>query len=227
MKKYGITHYEIGEAFWKRVFESAEAFSYRKDELKKTLALQDSLRPKADYNTGSIDSCTEWALYSIISYFRPKTILEIGTFIGKSTISMALALDHMGCPGLIQTCDHSNGFDIGWSGKTKIIQNFKTNSTEMLLKINTTQDLLFVDGRLNDADLRILQTENFQNTVIIFDDTLGTEKGVVNQVLVDQNIKDRVTISPPSSDILKTYNFYFPSVVSLSLPLSMLSIMRA
>mgnify|MGYP001254926444 CR=1 FL=1 len=226
MKKYSITHHEIGEAFWRRVFESAEAFSYRKDELKKILALQDSLRPKADYNTGSIDSCTEWVLYSIISYFCPKNIVEIGTFIGKSTTSMALALDHMGCPGLIQTCDHSNGFDIGWSGKTKIIQNFKTSSTEMLIKIDSPQDILFVDGRLNDADLKILQTKNFKNTVIIFDDTIGTEKGVVNQVLVDQNIKNRLTISTPSSEILKMYNFHFPSVVSLSVPMSMLTIAR-
>ena len=139
---------------------------------------------------------------------------------------MALALDHMGCPGLIQTCDHSNGFDIGWSGKTKIIQNFKTSSTEMLIKIDSPQDILFVDGRLNDADLKILQTKNFKNTVIIFDDTIGTEKGVVNQVLVDQNIKNRLTISTPSSEILKMYNFHFPSVVSLSVPMPMLTIAR-
>ena len=39
-----------------------------------------------------------------------------------------------------------NGFNLNWDGETDIVQNFNTSSTDMLLKIDTPQDLLFVDG---------------------------------------------------------------------------------
>ena len=50
---------------------------------------------KADYNTGSISFAGSWSLYSWSKYFEPCKIVEVGTFIGKSTWSMAKALDEL------------------------------------------------------------------------------------------------------------------------------------
>jgi hypothetical protein len=92
--------------------------------------------------------------------------------------------------------------------------------------IDCPQDLLFVDGRLNDQDLDIIQTENFANCVFVFDDTEGVEKGTINQVLVDQKIKNRFVIYPPSNEILNKFNFYSASTISLSIPSSMVTFNR-
>ena len=139
---------------------------------------------------------------------------------------MALALDHGGRPGLIQTCDGSNGFDINWSGETTILQNFKTISSDMMSKIDSAQDLLFVDGRLNDLDLDVMQTENFSNCIFAFDDTEGVEKGFVNQFMIHQKMKNRFFIYPPSNAILKKFNFHSGSTISLSVPGSMITFNR-
>lgn len=226
MKQFTISQSTLSELFWHKIFSHSEDVSHRREELQRALELQEELRPKADYNTGSITFCAAWSIYSITNYFVPSNIVEIGTFIGKSTLSMAMALDHCGRPGLIQTCDGSNGFDINWAGRTTILQNFKTISSDMMSTIDCPQDLLFVDGRLNDQDLDIIQTENFANCVFVFDDTEGVEKGTINQVLVDQKIKNRFVIYPPSNEILNKFNFYSASTISLSIPSSMVTFNR-
>ena len=73
----------------------------------------------------------------------------------------------------------------------------------MMTKIDSPQDLLFVDGRLSAADLDVMQTKNFAKCIFVFDDTEGTEKGVIDQFLVEQKMKDRFYIYPPSTEILK------------------------
>ena len=226
VKQFIISQSTFSELFWDRILSNSEDFSHRRVELQRALELQDGLRSQADYNTGSITFCAAWSLYSLTSYFMPSNIVEIGTFIGKSTISMALALDHGGHPGLIKTCDGSNGFDINWSGETTILQNFKTISSDMMSKIDSAQDLLFVDGRLNDLDLDVMQTENFANCIFAFDDTEGVEKGFVNQFMVDQKMKNRFFIYPPSNEILKKFNFHSGSSISLSVPASMITFNR-
>ena len=43
--------------------------------------------------------------------------------------------------------------------------------------------------------LEEIQTENFANCVFVFDDTEGVEKGTINQVLVDQKMKNKILIT--------------------------------
>jgi hypothetical protein len=226
LRKFSISQAVLSEAFWNRIFESVEDNTHRQTDFKISLAAQDSLKSFADYNTGSITFCAAWSLYSLTSYFMPSTILEIGTFIGKSTISMALALDHAENPGIIQTCDVSNGFDLNWSGKTKIIQHFKTKSSDMMIGIDCPQDLIFVDGRLNETDLDVMQTDNFENCIFVFDDTEGAEKGAINQILVNQKMQNRIYIYPPSNEVLKKHNLFGGNTLSLSIPNSMVTFSR-
>ena len=65
----------------------------------------DNLRDQSSYNTGSISSTTAWLLYSTTLFFKPEKILEIGSFIGKSTFSMAYAADKIVPAHLEETKD--------------------------------------------------------------------------------------------------------------------------
>ena len=226
MRKFFISQADLSELFWRKIFWGSRDVSFKQLELQRALSKQEVLRSEADFNTGSISFSKAWALYSLTRYFAPTNIIEIGTFIGKSTISMAYALDDLLQPGKIQTCDMSNGFDIKWEGKTDIVQNFKTGSTELLNKVEAPQDLLFIDGSLTNEDVEIIATANFENCVFVFDDTEGAEKGTINQVLVSQKIKNRCMLYPPSRELLKEENLSEYSNLSLSIPYGMFQMSR-
>ena len=74
---------------------SAAAYAQEGFIFRVLLSLEE-LRQNADYNTGSISTSSAWALYSVTSLFQPRMVLEVGTFIGKSTMSMAIAMDDSG-----------------------------------------------------------------------------------------------------------------------------------
>ena len=115
----------------------------------------------------SIDSGTY--LWLLMKYFTPKIICEIGTYIGRSTLSMAF-----GGSDTIQkiyTCDGTydcmnfqalnlSDFD---SKKMNSIDKVhylgKTMSTELLRKIHEEKgvvDILFIDGRIGTEDCSLI-----------------------------------------------------------------------
>ena len=148
------------------------------------------MRKKADYNTGSISNATAWCLYSLVKYFAPKNIMEVGTFIGKSSLSMVKAQDDLYLEnGYFVTCDFSNDITIPWSGKTKFKQYKKQSSTEMLNNEKVSPDLIFLDGRIQDTDLKIFEQLINKQTIILLDDFEGAEKGVVNYIKLKKNYK--------------------------------------
>jgi hypothetical protein len=79
--------------------------------------------------------------------------MEIGTWIGVSTYSMAQASD-----ALIYTCDQgSDNFfmaDAEDSYTNRIIRHPDTHSSEFLKKMNGGFDFVFVDGWLTDTDVK-------------------------------------------------------------------------
>ena len=92
MENFRINRTNFSELFWNTIFASGswvrrevEAFhleNYRDVERR---------RHDSDFNTGSISLATTIALSQAISYFRPRAIAEVGTFIGRSTMAMAHA----------------------------------------------------------------------------------------------------------------------------------------
>ena len=94
MEKIRINRSRLSDIIWRSVFEnsSCQSASLRAELFQKSESLDD-LRVHASYNTGSIGSGAIWALFSLCLFFKPKAIAEIGTFIGKSTFSMACAMD--------------------------------------------------------------------------------------------------------------------------------------
>ena len=185
MKTININSTDLSLIFWKKVLNnsSLKQRTMQKDFFKKLDSLEE-LRLQSSYNTGSISSTTSWLLFSVVLFFKPKIIVEVGSFIGKSTFSMAFAADtylkEYGCS--IYCCDYSNEINFPNFTSTKIMQFHKKSSTEMFKYFGSEQkfDLLHLDGRLQNEDFDLLKNNLNDKSIFILDDFEGNEKGVIN-----------------------------------------------
>lgn len=146
---------------------------------------QSKLRAGANYNTGSLPYDDAVDLYTIVNYFKPRVIAEVGTFIGVSTCVMRMAATS----AAIHTCDFSNDMQVS-PNDTGITQYPLTSSLQMFqrLKIkDITPDLVYLDGRLTKDDVAEISTEKYSDTVFVIDDFEGTEKGVANALLLERS----------------------------------------
>ena len=94
MNTININSTDLSLIFWRKILDNSflKQRTMQKDFFKKIDSL-DELRLQSSYNTGSISSTTSWLLFSITLFFKPKIIFEVGSFIGRSTFSMAFAAD--------------------------------------------------------------------------------------------------------------------------------------
>ncbi len=148
----------------------------------------DQLRQSADYNTGSLNEWDMVDLITIASYFKPKVIAEVGTFIGRSTYALAVG---SGSDALIYTCDASNDIPLPDMppDAAKVIRNPRLSSVEMFNRMLADGmanriDLFFIDGRISEADKLLMEKLSHPKTVIVLDDFEGIEKGVDNAMLL-------------------------------------------
>ncbi len=187
MEKIRINRMRLTDIVWSVILENAavHAGNLRSELFNKSVALDD-LRQQAAYNTGSISTGAIWTLFAACLFFKPKMVAEVGTFIGKSTFSMACAMD-LAIPagGEIYTCDFSNKIDLGFGTQTRVRQFQMQSSTDMFSAMAAEKkkcDLLVLDGRLQNEDFPLLSSILGPETVILLDDFEGTEKGVINAV---------------------------------------------
>tara|TARA_B100001057_G_C22791082_1_gene927621 strand:- start:294 stop:1010 length:717 start_codon:yes stop_codon:yes gene_type:complete len=232
-KTININSFDLSLIFWKKILENS--FSrikpYQSNFFEKINSL-DNLRSYSSYNTGSISSTSAWLLFSITLYFKPKIIVEVGSFIGKSTFSMAFAADdyisESDCR--IYCCDYSNEIKFPDLTKTEIIQYHKTSSTQMIKQFEKSMiiDLIHLDGRLENEDNILLKDKVDENTFFILDDFEGNEKGVVNfSSLIKNNVISRKThclIYPLPNEISEKYNLLERSTSAVILPVNFLKI---
>ena len=144
--------------------------------------------------TGSTNHASLMALWAVIRYFRPKTVAEVGTYIGKSTF----VLSRLGAD--VHTCDMTHDFKLPIA--TKITQ-YHTSSTEMLAKLDGKIDLLHLDGRLQSDDREHLTRLCAADTIITLDDFEGVEKGVWNAMQFD--LSKRILVYPPERQLTERY----------------------
>jgi predicted O-methyltransferase YrrM len=117
-----------------------------------------------------------------VKFFQPKVIAEVGTFIGVSTKTMNLAMERLVD---IYTCDHSNNINLD---VPNIFQYPKRPSFEMfadMVEKGVKVDLVYLDGRLSQEDVEPLSKIIYAETVFVFDDFEGIEKGVTNAMMVE------------------------------------------
>jgi len=139
-------------------------------------------------------------LYRLANYFKPNTVLELGTSLGISTTALAWGHSHAnittieGCPNISEFTKH--GFE---TFKLKNI-NIKTGNfnTELENLKPTTFDFIFFDGNhQKEATLKYFETllETAHNdSVFIFDDIYWSKGMTEAWEQIKQHPKVKVTI---------------------------------
>ena len=218
--KFVLSPRVLAEPFWEAVLMLGDERGPERERLLSRLASLDSLREQADYNTGSIRVGAAWCLYSLVRHFQCSRAIEVGTFIGKSTIAMASAMDDGGRPGEIVTCDMSNSLDLPWTGETRISQFKRASSTTMFEQLEGQYDLAFLDGRLQDQDLARLEYLLTPDAIIALDDFEGMEKGVANLSVLRSSarFKAHALIYPAPRELLRRNGFSTHSVIAALVP---------
>lgn len=174
-------------AFWQRVFVDPFDPAWVTD-VKAIQAAAEPRRARAKYDTGSIPEAAGVALRAITQWCQPTTIIEVGTFIGTSTHAMQSAR--------IYTCDHSNDC---LEGSEQIRTHPYQGSTQMLGPLvaqGIRADLFFFDGRIQWPDIPLILRASHSNTVYVFDDHIGAEKGLANVGRLRPFLPDHALITP-------------------------------
>lgn len=196
MNPIRINRATLSELVWNKLPYIHRPLGYQFEELER-------LRAQADYNTGSISDTDAIDLQHIVSHFQPTVVAEVGTFIGRSTTAMALAMPK---GGVIHTCDASNAIALPeLNPDVQVVQYPRKGSTEMfesLISAKAKVDLFYIDGRLSPKDTRLVWELAHDKTVIVLDDFEGVEKGVANAMLLLQQFPNYALVYP--RDIGKT-----------------------
>jgi predicted O-methyltransferase YrrM len=183
MNAIQIGRNRFSKIFWDIVDERVGDYPY--EMIEKIIEDQQGLREDADYNTGSVPYDDAVELYKLVKFFQPLVIAEVGTFIGVSTKVMDEALKDYSRS--IFTCDSSNDIQI-YKDNKHIFQYPKQTSTEMFKDMAEKKvgvDLMYLDGRLQREDLELFHKIIHDQTIFVFDDFEGLEKGVVNAMMVE------------------------------------------
>jgi predicted O-methyltransferase YrrM len=194
MNPVQIGRQRFSNIFWGIVDEKVDEYPY--EILEKIVKDQQELRELADYNTGSLPYDDAVELYKLVRFFQPLVIAEVGTFIGVSTKAIRQAALDGEFSYVIHTCDFSNNLTIDASDN-RIVQYPKKSSTDMfkeMAEIVLGVDFMYLDGRLQQSDLELFHKIVHDQTVFVFDDFEGIEKGVVNAMMVES--PGRVLIYP-------------------------------
>ena len=129
---------------------------------------------------GTVGEYTANMLRRLAFYFQPRVVVEVGTYIGRSTHAIAEGMGH----GEIHTCDTGPGLLADDSWKGVFIHKYHSISTEMLKVIDKPVDLFFFDGRIQPADMEFIKKLAVPECLYLFDDFEGIEKGVCNALML-------------------------------------------
>ena len=212
MRKLWLSERMIAKSFWNELFCSIyrdEALSDSKISAKVTGPLVKDFPTIA----GSISIDSGMYLWLLMKYFTPKYVCEIGTYIGRSTLSIAFGGSETiqkiyTCDGTYD-CMNFKDFDLSLIDVRKVnaintIEYFgKTMSTDLLRKLHNdgvTVDLVFIDGRIGADDCSLLTQVCSDDCVFVLDDFDGVEKGVVNAVMLRGVFKSHILLEPPFLD---------------------------
>ena len=158
------------------------------------------IEAKFPSRTGSISLEAVKTVWLLAHYFQPSVVVEVGTYIGRSTLAMARGAS----PALkrLFTCDMSfDSFSPPSEADLSSIKYFgKTSSTDMMSALvgQTQVDLFFLDGRLQQDDIRLIAGLRHDRSVFLIDDFEGVEKGVDNALKLRATFQDLILLAPPA-----------------------------
>ena len=188
----------ITGAFWPQLQAAACAQEAVSDS-ESILSISNVLARDFPGETGSMSPEATKLLWLLGRYFSPKVVVEVGTYIGRSTAALFMGAK----PALekLYTCDATfDAWDPGHLASAGEIEYFgKTTSTQMfehLVSRGVKADLFFLDGRLQDADLNLLPSMTHKKTVFLLDDFEGLEKGIINGIKLRDIYPNLILIRP-------------------------------
>jgi predicted O-methyltransferase YrrM len=129
---------------------------------------------RADYKTGSISKEAMLLIRGLAHDVKPPVAIEVGTFVGNSTMSLAAEAGH------VFTCDRSNDC---FPASEKVTTYPRRESTEMFADLankGIRAPLFFFDGRIQEPDIALILRLSAPGAIYLFDDYVGREKGVAN-----------------------------------------------
>lgn len=131
---------------------------------------------------GTITYADMKVLYLLVRHFKPKTIFEIGTWIGTSAMVMAEAIRQNGNGGMIYTCDTADCYlpEEPYQGSIRKITAM-SDSALSELPADAPIDFIFADGEFTFKTIENLRDRLAPNALITTHDyVLPAEKGVIN-----------------------------------------------
>lgn len=190
----------IARSFWEEL-NSSLVDETAQDEARRILEDSREIEARFPSRTGSISLHAIKTTWLLANYFQPSIAVEVGTYIGRSTLAMA-----RGARATLKrvfTCDMS--FD-NWAPPTPddaaLVQYFgKTSSTDMMKALSgrTQVDMFLLDGRLQQEDLQLISILRHDRSVFLVDDFEGVEKGVENALKLRNAFADLVLLAPPAT----------------------------
>lgn len=130
-------------------------------------------RASAHYDTGTISDAACVCLRALCERYRPTVVVEIGTFIGTSAMTM------LGCDSVarVYTCDKRNGCGPQGPRVKRYSFTASTNMLKDLVRVGLLADLWFFDGRIELDDIRLIEAMSTQEAVYAFDDYYVDDEG--------------------------------------------------
>ena len=232
MSKFWLSERMLSRVFWEELRSSIFYEEAASDSRK----IAEITAPKVNEfpsEAGSISITSSIYLWLLSKYFSPKNVLEIGTYIGRSTLALAFG-GKDSIEGLF-TCDGTfdcldfNSLKIQDLAKQKKemigrIKYFgKTMSTTLLQELKgkgVKLDLVFIDGRISNDDCKILSQVMSDRCVLVLDDFEGVEKGIVNAMMLRNNFRGMFLVNPAVEE-----NKFFGNL-ALLVPASLLTLTR-
>lgn len=208
MTKFWLSERMLSRVFWEElkfsIFYEEAASDARK--------IAEVTAPKVNEfptEAGSISVESSIYLWLLSKYFAPRNVLEVGTYIGRSTLAIAFggrdSIEQLyTCDGTFDCLDFNTlkSPDIEKAKLEAItqIQYFgKTMSTSLLKELKekgVKLDLVFIDGRVSNEDCSILSEVMSDRCVLVLDDFEGVEKGVVNAMMLRNAFRGMFLVNP-------------------------------
>ena len=225
---------DVSPIFWRNIYSQVQPLRH---EMNSALATVESIARRNEslvaHKTGSISYASMVSLFALGFCCRPQVIVEVGTYLGRSGLSLLLGA-RTGLMGASEprlfTCDMSANEAQFGPLKDSVIYFGKKKSTDMFAELarqGGKADLVFLDGRLQNEDLPLLRSLLKPETIFAFDDFEGNEKGVFNSDVVSQLLGGALyTVYPPTLTDLAAFQVIGPSTVAVGLPPTAIKLTR-
>jgi predicted O-methyltransferase YrrM len=132
-------------------------------------------------------------LSMLIMEYKPKTIMEIGTWVGTTSYTMATTSNDV----IIYTCDNNNRFvnlQIEQCNRIKIHPN--THSTQFLKRLNEQKiifDMIFNDASLSDEDCNLICELSKNEFIFVTHDYYNSEGGYEKGYYAMESMKNALS----------------------------------